>query len=325
LDDLEMHTRSHIHIQIRSAFTLIELLVVIAIIGILLGLLVPAVQKVREAANVMTCQNNLKQIGLAAISEHDSNRILPDGGEIAWCTRTMIGGSPSKAPNQGWGAFYQILPWIEQESLWKLSDEDQVKRTAIKTFQCPSRTNPRVFIPIYSPLQEKFPRAMGDYAGNAGCDTTLGSPPGIDLGVLGNGKDGAITRRPNGSVLRSGSVRLTDISDGTSNTMMFGEKWINTAFTNQTQANDDAGWVDGWDFDNIRWGIYKPLMDYSDVNMWTTDPNTRAKVSAFGSSHSSGFNASICDGSVKRVSYSVDISAFSALCTRAGGEINRID
>src|SRR5437879_6241925 len=100
-------------------FTLIELLVVIAIIAILIALLVPAVQKVREASNVATCKNQLKQMGLAFQSHIDVYKVFPSGGR-SWTEwdRKMIHGVPADYKHQTWGWMYQILPYIEQENLW---------------------------------------------------------------------------------------------------------------------------------------------------------------------------------------------------------------
>src|SRR6516162_10254822 len=106
----------------RPGFTLVELLVVIAIIATLIALLVPAVQKVREAAAVAQCKNQLKQMGLAFQSHHDAFKVFPSGG-TAWPAndkRTMVQNVPADYNSQAWGWLYQILPYIEQASLWGL-------------------------------------------------------------------------------------------------------------------------------------------------------------------------------------------------------------
>ncbi|MFZ9794391.1 MAG: DUF1559 domain-containing protein, partial [Gemmataceae bacterium] len=120
-------------------FTLIELLVVISIIGILIGLLLPAVQKIKEAANRIQCLNNLKQIGLAVYNHFDVMQFFPDGGESYWLNRSFNGSMPNAAPFQNWGFFYQVLPYIEQNNLWLCKSDFDVYSKSIPIFNCPSR------------------------------------------------------------------------------------------------------------------------------------------------------------------------------------------
>ena len=139
-------------------FTLIELLVVIAIIAVLIGLLLPAVQKVREAAQRVQCRNNLHQIGLAFHMHHDTEGVFPSGG-LSWTLdRTFVNGMPANYNQQAWGWGYQILPYIEQTALWRIpqgglpgdatagpTGDIQVASTPVQTYICPGLAGRRSF------------------------------------------------------------------------------------------------------------------------------------------------------------------------------------
>jgi prepilin-type N-terminal cleavage/methylation domain-containing protein/prepilin-type processing-associated H-X9-DG protein len=319
------HRQSSFMNRKSMGFTLVELLVVITIIGILIALLLPAVQAAREAARRMQCSNNLKQLALGTLTHEQALGIFPDGGEAYGAVRTMSGGVPAVAPNQfsGWG--YQILPYIEQQNVWQLPNNLDVMKTPIPCYSCPSR-QVRV-IDMSSTTWGLGPRAMGDYAGNAGTSTT-GSGSSNNWGMLGNGLDGAITRRPDGGVekdasgkpSRGSSVTMAQIVDGTSNTLLFGEKCLNLGLIGQHQTDDDSGWYDGWDWDNIRWGYFPPQPDWNDGNPAVADSGNRDLHGAFGSSHSGSFNAALCDGSVRSITFNISLVTFGRLSSRNDGE-----
>jgi prepilin-type N-terminal cleavage/methylation domain-containing protein/prepilin-type processing-associated H-X9-DG protein len=298
----------------RRAFTLIELLVVIAIIGVLIALLLPAVQQVRESGSRVTCANNLKQIGVAFHNHHDLMGYFPDGGEY-WdphsAPRTWAGSVPDMAPNQNWGWAYQILPFMEQTDLWRSSDDHMVRSTPSKFYFCPTRRAPML---VYDSRYGES--AMLDYAGNGGLDQT--EPV---AGSYGNGRNGSVVRRPGVNVHRSASVRLdANIPDGSSNTLLAAEKRMHRNFLGQNQPDDDQGFVAGWDQDEIRWAVTPPAQDLI-ANPWRQSVGFQ-----FGSAHSAGMNAVFCDGSVHFILYGIqsnsdlqNLGVWQRLCIRDDG------
>ncbi len=294
-----MPFRSRIRTR-RSGFTLIELLVVIAIIAILIGLLLPAVQKVREAANRMSCTNHLKQMGLAFHNHHETIQAFPSGGTTWTIPPTYVTtGQPATGPTQlgGWG--FQVLPYMEQDNVWRGGGGgsiDQCQITAIgakiKTFFCPSRGQPRLLPPTgawYGP-GGSYPHAQTDYAGSNSENTGV-----VRYGYVG--------------------TRMADILDGTSSTIMVGEKRMDKRYLGQYQSDDNEGYTSGWDHDTIRFTSpsYPPAPDTNNGAGWGEQK--------FGSSHPGGFQVVFADGSVRSVKFSIDPTLFSYLGNMADGQV----
>jgi hypothetical protein len=287
-----------------------ELLVVIAIIAVVVGLLLPAVQKVREAAARVQCANNLKQIGLAFHYHHDTYHCFPSGGSVPGAPRAMNGGTPALYNAQWWGWCYQLLPFIEQDNLWLLpaGQEATILATPPRLYWCPARGRQEVVAGI----------GINDYAGNGGSYGHW-----FSLGPPTNSLDGPLTP------FTGPAVSLANITDGTAHTLLVGEKWIYYPWYNDRagQCIDNEGWTDGWDNDTIcfsgNWtppapaGIVVPLSD--------RQPGDFCGF-IFGSAHTGGFQGVFCDGSVHFIPFAIEPAHWSYLCSENDGQtVNEMD
>ncbi len=284
----------------RSGFTLVELLVVIAVIGILVALLLPAVQAAREAARRTRCLNNLKQIALATHNYHDSLRSYPSG----W-----IGDDPNtKLPlaegHSGWGWNTLLLPFMEQNKLhdtidFNLEIAHQLNRGAVQShigiLRCPTDVNTELFdLPTANgPLT----MAISNYVGNFGT-VELEDYEGAPVGTIALG---------DGLFHHNSRIRLADIKDGSSHTLAVGERNSRRGFSTWT------GVVAGGDEAMAR---VVAIADHV--------PNDgHGHFDDFASEHPSGANFSFADGSVQLIHENIDINVFRALATRSGGETNQ--
>lgn len=316
-------------------FTLIELLVVIAIIALLIALLLPAVQSAREAARRTQCRNNLKQIALAFQNHHDVHLHFPSGG---WSWMWMGDPDRGAGKNQPGGWIYHLLPYIDQATLREKGKDGKpgvitaaqragvadVTTIPIPSFNCPSRRSatPKPYVMASPPIPggaQSFNADLvsdvskSDYAANAGDnpDTLLGwiTPDNLADGDAGIGF-GDMSKSTGISHQRS-EIRFRDVIDGTSSTYLVGEKYMNPdKYTTGDSRGDNQCMLsgDGWD-----------------TNRLTEQParhDTRGVQHTlnFGSAHSSGWQAALCDGSVRTTSYNIDISIHRHLGSRNNGE-----
>ena len=299
----------------RMGFTLIELLVVIAIIAILIGLLLPAVQKVREAAARMKCSNNLKQIGIALHAYHDARGTLPRAGEL----RNEL----------SWHVY--VLPYIEQDNLYKAFNRaagaytmtgknNPHGLTKLNVYTCPS--SPRDRMGTAAPHNVNTPDLVGGqppyvphyYAihGPKGTNPATGAAyPWVNTGSHGGfASSGFFERDTTTGVEEDSGRRLTDATDGTSNTLMVGE----LSWENAVTGTRYRSWVRGCDTAPVCAGAKNV------VNAINTPSIANFNDIAMGSMHTGGANFCMGDGSVRFLRSSIALATYRAMASATGGE-----
>ena len=329
-----------------AAFTLVELLVVITIIGILIALLLPAVQAAREAARRMQCTNNLKQLALGCLNHENAQGIFPTGG---W------GNGWSADPDQGFKKdqpgcwLFTILPYIEMEGLFNMAAGSPgwpvppvkkyklrlMRETPVTAFFCPSRRSPVArevrhrlggWYNCEPPIGNPRLGASNDYAA---CFGSYPIPPYTGVTTYPAATDSMFPypSQYNGVSFMRSEVRMADISDGSTNTYLIGEKYMNSdAYENTVlDGGDSDPAFSGFDGQMYR-GAY-PGCDrpYTTPNVATAykprqdTPGLPPTGYWFGGPHTEIFNMALCDGSVHSISYNISLTIHARLGDRNDG------
>jgi prepilin-type N-terminal cleavage/methylation domain-containing protein len=288
----------------RKAFTLVELLVVITIMGVLMSLLLPAVQAARESARQVSCSNNLRQIGLALHLYHDYHGRLPAG----WRAYDVATGVPDPLGEPGWGWAAAILPFVEQGNVERrlihfdksltAPENDKVRTWPLRLYRCPPDDGKDSFTWVPDRTPEDGPAnielATANYLGVFGT---------LDVHMVGEVPRGQ-QALSDGVFFHNSGVRFADIKDGLSHTFVVGER---------TSELDYPTWVGAPAGDECAPGLVVGTASYP--------PNSaQFDIHNFSSHHPTGTHFLLGDGSVRLVSQAIQVDVYHALCTRAGNE-----
>ena len=312
----------------RSAFTLIELLVALAIIAVLIGLLLPAVQKVREAASILRCKNHLKQIALASHSFHNAHGHLPHGSSGLWYYQVGVPNSPRGSDGSSGGScLFHILPFVEQEAIWRQASARNIEEAHLNVwtapmplYKCPTRASPLV-VPTLSGKPEKvhgIQECESDHFAVADCAI-----------------NSRIFQPAKGTDPINYYPTFAAISDGLSATIVYAEKsqevWMGprpqrsygggwagyAAFHTQMQGTESAPGVLS---DRLRSDIESGTVWPLPFGLWPGSYDSEA-----GGPHLAGCVTAMADGSVRTVRFDIPVAVWQAACSPAGGEVTNLD
>jgi prepilin-type N-terminal cleavage/methylation domain-containing protein len=345
----------------RGAFTLVELLVVIAIIGVLVALLLPAIQAAREAARRSQCTNNLRQLGIASHLHHDTYGFFPSGGWGDWWVGCPDMGSGKNQPGS-WA--YALLPFIEETSKaqlgqgFKCGDPNsraaisQMVATAVPVFYCPTRRAAQAYPHSPRAIRNYEPPPVAgksDYAGNIGGDfanfgcqgekdggpASLAEAANFNWSLSGDGFIAFWKRRyptfdgMTGVIFQRSEIKIRQITDGTTYTYLLGEKNLDPNHYDDGQAlNDDQSMYTAYDKDNLRAAdIWLPgAENQPPIHPPVPDtPGSETKFEwQFGGPHPGGWIALFCDNSVRFLTYDMKPELHQNFGNRKDGRVTSL-
>jgi len=317
----------------RRGFTLVELLVVIAVIGILIALLLPALQIARDAARRAQCRNNLKQMALAIHTFESAQRHFPQGGTEPLPEYTANPSNRGAPIELGWQ--YHILPYIDQLNIHQLPSHREMQRLVISLYFCPSRRSLSFTQTVEA--GERQTHVLTDYAGATPGPFEEGVTAAAQSRIMDEFWKGSIFTPPPkqkyfGIITRTVSsdpCTHNQVKDGLSNTLLVSEKWLIVDRYESGDWFDDRGWTAGWSVDTMRSTGFVPRPDdttrkgpgtlFPGAGGGPVPPDEWPLGHQFGSAHTGGVYAAFGDGRVELISYHVDREVFNRLGDRRDG------